>query len=73
MSERQRLPRYIVVLNIIMVIIILAICGLAFALTWTSKDIGWTVPSAPGNSVSEAQTGETSDSAEVTAAVSVEQ
>ncbi len=73
MSERQRLPRYIVVLNIIMVIIILAICGLAFALTWTSKDIGWTVPSTPGNSVSAAQTGETSDIAEGTAVVSAEQ
>lgn len=73
MSERQRLPRYIVVLNIIMVIIILAICGLAFALTWTSKDLGWTVPTTSGSGVSAAQTGETSDSAEVTAAVSAEQ
>lgn len=44
MSGRQKLPTYIVVLNIIMVVILLAICGLVFALTMASKDIGWDLP-----------------------------
>ena len=46
MSDRPKLPPYIKVLNIIMIVIILAICGLAFALTWTSKDLGWALPTA---------------------------
>lgn len=46
MSDRPKLPPYIKVLNIIMIVIILAICGLAFALTWTSKDLGWELPTA---------------------------
>ncbi len=56
MSERQKLPRYIVVLNIIMIAILLAICGLIFALALNSKDLGWSVPSADdsaGSSISE--------------------
>lgn len=44
MSDRPKLPPYIKVINIIMIVIILAICGLAFALTWTSKDLGWALP-----------------------------
>ena len=38
MSDRPKMPKYIVVLNIIMIVIILVICGLVFALTWSSKD-----------------------------------
>ncbi len=53
MSDRPKLPPYIKVLNIIMIVIILAICGLAFALTWTSKDLGWALPTASDNSASE--------------------
>ncbi|MGN1341288.1 MAG: hypothetical protein ACI4WS_13425 [Oscillospiraceae bacterium] len=66
MSDKPKLPKYIVVLNIIMIVIILAICGLAFALTWSSKDLGWTVPTAPDNSASAVQTAEVSGSGEVT-------
>lgn len=53
MSERQKLPRYIVVLNIVMVVILLAICGLIFALAINSKDLGWSVPSASASDSSE--------------------
>lgn len=53
MSERQKLPRYIVVLNIVMVVILLAICGLIFALAINSKDLGWSVPSASESAASE--------------------
>ena len=72
MSDRPKLPKYIVVLNIIMIVIILAICGLVFALTWSSKDLGWSVPTASENSVSAVQTAETSGTVEVTAAASAE-
>lgn len=67
MSDRPKLPPYIKVLNIIMIVIILAICGLAFALTWTSKDLGWALPTASDNSVSEG-----ADSADSTGEVTVQ-
>ena len=67
MSDRPKLPKYIVVLNIIMIVIILAICGLVFALTWSSKDLGWTVPTAQDNSVSAVQTVENAGSSELIA------
>ncbi len=50
MSDRQKLPPYIVALNIIMIVILLAICGLIFALTLSSKDLGWSLPTADGDS-----------------------
>lgn len=55
MSDRPKLPPYIKVLNIIMIVIIIAICGLAFALTWTSKDLGWALPTASDNASSETE------------------
>lgn len=64
MSDRPKLPPYIKVLNIIMIVIILAICGLAFALTWTSKDLGWALPTASDNASSE--TGSAVSTGEVT-------
>ena len=70
MSDRPKLPKYIVVLNIIMIVIILAICGLVVALTWSAKDLGWTVPTAPDSSSASVQTVETSGTAEVTVSVS---
>lgn len=72
MSDRPKLPKYIVVLNIIMIVIILAICGLVFALTWSSKDLGWTVPTSQDNSVSAAQTTEPSGTADITVSASRE-
>lgn len=64
MSDRPKLPKYIVVLNIIMIVIILAICGLIFALTWSAKDLGWSVPTAPDSGAASVQTVETSGTAE---------
>lgn len=55
MSERQKLPRYIVVLNIIMIVLLLAICALVFALTMSSKDLGWELPTAGDQSASASQ------------------
>lgn len=46
MSEKPKLPPYIKALNIAMIIVLLAICGLVAALTWKSKDLGWSLPSA---------------------------
>ena len=66
MSDRPKMPKYIVVLNIIMIVIILVICGLVFALTWSSKNLGWTVPTAQDSSVSSVQTAEPSGTGEVT-------
>lgn len=69
---RQKLPPYITALNIIMIVIFLAICGLIFALTMSAKDLGWSVPTPDDNSapasvseVSDAGSPE-SGSAEVT-------
>lgn len=72
MSERQKLPPYIKALNIIMIVILLAICALIFALTMQAKDLGWDIPSASGNSqvssqaVQTAETSDTADSSSVT-------
>lgn len=55
MSDRQKLPPYIVTLNIIMIVLLLAICGLIFALTISSKDLGWDVPTPDSNSASVTQ------------------
>lgn len=73
MAGRQKLPPYIVALNIIMIVILLAICGLIFALTMFAKDLGWSVPtpddnSTPVSSVSEVSSAGTqeSGSAEIT-------
>lgn len=51
MSDRPKLPKSIVVLNIIMIVIILAICALAVALFVQSKDLGWSLPTAESSSV----------------------
>lgn len=73
MSERPKLPKYIVVLNIIMIIIILVICALIFVLIWSSKDLGWTVPTASDNSASASQTAESfGSSAEFTSEITVQ-
>ena len=53
MSERQKLPKYIVVLNVIMIVLLLAICGLIFALTMSAKDLGWDLPTPDGTGASE--------------------
>lgn len=60
MSDRPKLPRHIVVLNIIMIVIILVICALVFALTWSAKDLGWTVPTASDSSSASSQIDESS-------------
>ena len=65
MSDRPKLPPYIKVLNIIMIVIILAICGLAFALTWTSKDLGWALPTASDGVSADSSAGD-AQTAEVT-------
>lgn len=46
MSDRQKIPPYITALNIVMIVILLAICGLIFALTMASKELGWNLPTA---------------------------
>lgn len=56
MSDRQKLPPYIVTLNIIMIVLLLAICGLIFALTMSSKDLGWDIPTPDSGSASVSQT-----------------
>ena len=58
MSDRQKLPPYIIALNIIMIVIFLGICGLVFALTMSAKDLGWDLPTPDDNSapVSESVT-----------------
>lgn len=64
MSDRPKLPRHIVVLNIIMIVIILVICALVFALTWSAKDLGWTVPTASDSSSASSQIDESSSVSE---------
>lgn len=63
---RQKLPPYIITLNIIMIVIFLAICGLIFALTMYAKDLGWSVPAPDDNSapasVSEVSAADAQDS-----------
>ena len=41
MADRPKLPKSIVVLNIIMAVVLLAICALAVALFVQAKDLGW--------------------------------
>ena len=72
MSDRPKLPKHIVVLNIIMIVIILAICGLVFALTWSSKDLGWTVPTVQDSSASAVQSGEQSGTGKITVSAAAE-
>lgn len=50
MSDRQKLPPYIVALNIVMIVIFLGICGLVFALTMSAKDLGWELPTPDDSS-----------------------
>ena len=40
MADRPKLPKSIVVLNIIMTVVLLAICALAVALFVQAKDLG---------------------------------
>ena len=44
MADRPKLPKSIVVLNIIMAVVLLAICALAVALFVQAKDLGWSLP-----------------------------
>lgn len=64
MSDRPKLPRHIVVLNIIMIVIILVICALVFALTWSAKDLGWTVPTVSDSSSASSRIDESSSVSE---------
>ena len=66
MADRPKLPKSIVVLNIIMIVIILAICGLIVMLTIQSKELGWALPTADSSSAAE-----TSDSAPASAEAAV--
>lgn len=70
MSDRQKLPRYIVVLNIAMIVILLAICALIFALTLSSKELGWALPTADSQSSAVSQTVGEASSADVQASES---
>lgn len=54
MSDRPKLPKSIVVLNIIMAVVLLAICALAIALFVQSKDLGWSLPTPDSSPVSSA-------------------
>lgn len=58
MSNRPKLPPYIKTLNLIMAAIIVVICALIFALVWSSKDLGWDLPTASDNSVTAEVTSE---------------
>ncbi len=60
MSDRQKIPPYITALNIVMIVILLAICGLIFALTMASKELGWSLPTAD-NSTSVSQSAGTQE------------
>ncbi len=75
MSERQKLPKYIVVLNIIMIVLLLAICGLIFTLAMSAKNLGWDLPTPDGAGVSEsaaAGTGSGSAEADGSAEITVQ-
>ncbi len=58
MSERKKLPGYIVGLNIAMIVILLAICALIFALSMSAKELGWGLPTADSQSASASQINE---------------
>ena len=46
MADRPKLPKSIVVLNIIMAVVLLAICALAVALFVQAKGLGWSLRTA---------------------------
>ena len=52
MADRPKLPKSIVVLNIIMAVVLLAICALAVALFVQAKDLGWSLPTPDSSPVS---------------------
>lgn len=54
MADRPKLPKSIVVLNIIMAVVLLAICALAVALFVQAKDLGWSLPAPDSSPVSSA-------------------
>ena len=54
MADRPKLPKSIVVLNIIMAVVLLAICALAVALFVQAKDLGWSLPTPDSSPVSSA-------------------
>lgn len=54
MADRPKLPKSIVVLNIIMAVVLLAICALAVALFAQAKDLGWSLPTPDSSPVSSA-------------------
>jgi len=53
MADRPKLPKSIVVLNIIMAVVLLAICALAVAL-FAQADLGWSLPTPDSSPVSSA-------------------
>lgn len=55
MSERHKLPGYIIGLNIAMAVIFLAICALIFALSMSAKELGWGLPTADSQSAAASQ------------------
>lgn len=65
MSDRPKLPRSIVVLNIIMIVIILAICVLAALLFVQSKDLGWSLPTPDSPAVSGSSGAESSSESDI--------
>lgn len=54
MADRPKLPKSIVVLNIIMAVVLLAICALAVALFVQAKNLGWSLPTPDSSPVSSA-------------------
>ncbi len=72
MSDRPKLPKSIVVLNIIMLVIILAVCALVVALTIQSQKLGWSLPLPDSPSVSDISTAEPDNSSADQSASSAE-
>lgn len=66
MSDRPKLPRSIVVLNIIMIVVLLAICALAALLFMQSKDLGWSLPTPESSSAVSAAADTDGESGTVT-------
>lgn len=62
MADRPKLPKSIVVLNIIMAVVLLAICALAVALFVQAKDLGWSLPTPDSSPVSSAASNADADS-----------
>lgn len=54
MADRPKLPKSIVVLNIIMAVVLLAICALAVALFVQAKGLSWSLPTPDSSPVSSA-------------------